>query len=312
MATLVKDIETVKKYATVNFNTNFNVLQPHIRQAERKHLKPAISKEQLQNLAAGNNTGKKLEVQELLEEASVNLALLRYSKTAIISIGNNGLLITTAANAKPAEWWQVRDLQRELYKSGTDAIDEALEIMEENTADFQEWQQSSSYTKFKELFTHTTASFQNWYNINNSRITFLQLRPHIKRTEDKYFKALLGQDTITQIKEASSDEEKEALKICQAAQTMLTIAEVADEGLFLLTKNGLMLMTDEVQGESKQGISTQEREHLKFKKQQDGNEYLKQLVKLLNTHPQTFTHFANKQKNEAIKTTYNKKSLLSI
>ncbi len=313
MATLVKSIQTVQKHATVSYNASWNVFEPYIKQAERKHLKPAVSRELLSALIAEETPeGLRADVIELLEEASTKLALLAYSKTAIITIGDNGLMISQSQNSKPAEWWQVRDLQRELFKSGTDAIDEALEIMEASETDFQEWVNTQSYTKFKELFTQQTKNFQRWYNINNSRLTFQQLRPHLLKVEDKYFNALLGSETIFQIKNGSTPEENKALEICQSAQVMLCLAEVAEEGLFLIDRSGLFIVSDEVQGESKQGLTQKERDNFSLKKQQDGNEYLRKLVNYLKDNPEVFVQYALKEETEKINPVYNTKSTVSF
>ena len=313
METLVKNIETVQQYATVNFDFDFALIRPYIIQAERKHIKPAISRELLSALASSSNEeGLRLDVSQLLEEASTKLALLSYSKTAIISIGDNGLMVSQSNNSKQAEWWQVRDLQRELFKSGTDAIDEALEIMEASPQDFTEWLNSDSYTYFKKLFTRQTQHFQRWHNINNSRLTFQQLRPHLLKVEDKYFKGLLGPETVFQIKNGEQPEEKKALELCQAAQTMLTIAEVADEGLFLMSRSGLFIVSDEVQGESKQGLNGDERNHLAQKKTQDGNEYLKDLVRHLISFPAIFIQYANREENQLKNPVHNTNSIVSF
>lgn len=313
--TLVKTIEVFKQHAAVNYNFTFALILPYIISSEQNHIEAAIGSAQYEKFteeAFVPAAPAEIKVFELLERASANLALLAYTKVAIISISDAGFHISSNQNSTPAEWWQIRDLRRQLLTTGTQAIDKALEIMEANPTVFTEWTNSDTYTEFKEFFVRQTKTFQRHFNIKNSRLTFLQLRPHLLKVENKYFNGLLGEETVSQIKEGSTPLEDKALELCQAAQVMLCVSEVAHEGAFLLTPTGLFVISEEIQGEKKQGLSENERYNLHRAKQEDGNAYLKTLVELLNKHPEEFTAFAKRAKNQQTNPAHDTKSIVSF
>ena len=311
MATLVNTIETFKKHVTVAFNFTFEMIHPYVIKQERKHIKPVLGRKLYASIS-GATTGVKKEVLELLQEASSNLALLTYTKVGVVSITNSGFLISTGEHAVPATWAQLRDLRRELMQAGMEAIDEALAIMEENEAEFADWKTSDGYTNFTELFTRKTQDFQRYFNIENSRLTFLRLKPHLLKVENKYFRGLLGTETVNQIKTGSSPEEKEALQLAQAAQVPLAVSEMANEGSMMLTSKGVLYEIDEIPGEKKITIDEREQRSLYDAKQEEGNEQLKTLVAHLRAHPTIFSEFASKEANATPKMAHNTKSTVSF
>lgn len=311
--TLVKTLETFKKHVTINFNFDFELILPYIIKAERKHLKPAMGTGMYEDFTETEPTDPKpLQVMGLLQEASSNLALLAYTAVGIVSISDSGFSISSSEQTTPAEWWQIRDLRRALLNSGTEAIDEALAIMEANPAEFTDWTEGEGYTVFREFFVRKTQDFQRWFNINNSRLTFQQLRPHLLQVEEKYFNALLGQATVAQIKLATTDEAEKALSLAQASQVSLTIAEISDEGLFLFTPQGLFTATNEVPGEKKTGLTVPEIENLSRKKQAIGQGYLNNLVTHLQQYPTIFVAYAAKEAELIVNPAYTNGSILSL
>jgi len=233
MPTLVTTLETFKKHVTINFDFDFDLVLPYIKKAERKHIKPVTGQGMYEDYTeTPPDAGKPLEVWELLQEASSNLAMLAYTFVGIIQVSDNGFHISQNQNSTPADWWQIRDLRRALLNTGNEAIDEALAIMEANPADFTDWVEEDGYTIFTEFFVRKTQDFQDYFNIENSRQTFLKLRPHLRKVEAKYFNEILGAETVAQIKAEATNEAITALELAQAAQVALTIAKARHRFLY--------------------------------------------------------------------------------
>ncbi len=313
MPTLVTTRETLKKHITINFDFDFDLLQPYIKKAERKHIKPVIGQGMYEDYTETNpSTGKPLEVLELLQEASSNLAMLAYTFVGVIQISDNGFHISQNQNSTPAEWWQIRDLRRALLNTGNEAIDEALAIMETNPDDFTDWVEGEGYTVFTEFYVRKTQDFQRYFNIENSRQTFLKLRPHLRKTEEQFFNEILGETTATQIKAEATNEAIKALELAQAAQVALTIASITDEGIFEFTAQGLFVATSEVPGEKKNSLPDTAIANLSRIKQDEGTAYLRKLTAHLTAYPDIFTAYAARTVKTTPSPAYNTKSTLSL
>lgn len=310
---IVDSIEIFKKHVTCAVTFDFDIIKPYIRTQERQYLKPVLGKtlfDAWSDAAPVDAIPK--EVYELLQEASANLAMLDYSNVGIISISNAGFYVSESKEATPASYGQMKDFRRRLLKAGNKAFDEALTIMEDNEGEFPQWVNSEGYTQFKELFIRQTSEFQRYYNIENSRLTFLRLRPHLLKVEDKYFEALLGAETVLQIKFGIQPEEKKALKLCQAAQVALCVAELANEGAFAITPNGLVITSEELPGETYNRLPAKDLENFARIKFSDGNEYLKKLVSYLQENEDKFIQFSQKEAVQKIEPVHNTKSIISF
>jgi hypothetical protein len=311
MATLIKTLEDFKKYVTVNASFDFNIILPYLKKVDRKHIKPITGSELYDSIQTAE-AGRSQEVLELLQEASCNLAMFSFSMVGAVQVTASGYSIMVSGNSQSPNWGQMRDLRRYFLKTGTEALDEALKIMEQNETDFAEWIASEGYTTFKELFTRRTETFNRYFIIENSRLTFLRLKPNLLKVEKKYFRGLLGSETVSQIKAAATPEEKEALKLAQAAQVPLCVAEVATEGIFTLNEKGIVFEIEEIPGERKIKTDQQELDRIYDSKLEEGTEALKDLVSYLREKPEVFVEFAAKEANKVSSPTHNTKSIVSF
>ena len=313
MSTLVKDIETLKKNNLLSSDFKFETLQPFVRKQERKHIKSLLGPALYAAWVAVTPvepTAK--EAFELFQEASSNLATLEYTKVGIVVPGKSGFLIATGADNKPAEWWQIRDLRRSLLSSGMEAIDEALQLMEDNQDKFPTWIESEGFIQFQELFTRQTKEFQTHFNINNSRLTFQRLRPGLLKVENKFFESLLGSETVLLIKTGSTPEAKKALEICQAAQVSLCISEMAMEGAYNLTPAGFSISIEDIPGEKLTQLTEKDLYNLHRVKENDGIEHLRRLTDYLREKPTIFIAFSNKEKTATPSIAHNTTSTVSF
>jgi|AntRauTorckE5430_2_1112549.scaffolds.fasta_scaffold04812_4 hypothetical protein len=312
--TIIKTIEDFQKYCTISYNFNLATIQPYLVKADRKYLKRYLSKKLYKNYVETKPTDETaVEVYDLMQEASANIALLYYTKVGIIHITDGGFSIAQNEKTKPAEWWQVRDLRRQLLETGMEAIDDALRIMQNTSGEtFKLWKDSEAYTEFSEFFTQTTDDFQERYNINESRMTFINLKPHIKRTEAKYFKSVLGTETIVKIKLADNDFTKKAMELAKDAQVDFSVSEIANEGAFIFKPNGLFILTDEIPGKEKSELTENQLKNLSTIKKQSANEHLKALIKYLNENQEEFPEFANIRKPSFQSPIHNTGSIVSF
>jgi len=313
MALLVKDLATFKIHVTTNYNFDYDIIAIYLKKVDRSQIKPIVGRALYAAYTAiAPTTENPKEVMDLLEEASSNLAMFEATKVLAVSISDSGLFVSSSPNAVPADWASKRDLRRYLLQTGQQALDEALEIMDSNPTDFPLWVGTPGYSKFKELFTRQTSHFQRYFNINNSRLAFLRLRPSLLKVENKYFMSFLGAETVFQIKQGAAPEEIKALELCRAAQVPLCISEMAREGFPNLSADAFYVAIDEIPGEKKQVLGEGEFRNLSQTKQDDGLEQIKILVEYLRNNPTVFSLFAAKEVAATPNPTQNTGSIVSF
>jgi hypothetical protein len=295
MAQLLENIGVLKKHLTMSPQFDFLKLGPFTKRAERKYIKSLIGSAQLSDIIEhvyDENAGTPIdEVKLLLEEAAAHYCLLIAIPFLELSISNLGFKKTTTTNSENADWKDMRDLKRYLLETANEAIDDAVEIMEDNATDFNSWKTSDLFTVFKKNIIRHTREFQKSFDINNSRKTFLSLQAPMYEVEEQYLLPMLGQCTLDFIKEVSIDEKViRVQELSRLAVGALTVAKVAITGKFLFTSTSFQVRTDELPWEkSKLELSADALENLRADRQNAGQEFLKKIKTIVVANPSVFT-----------------------
>ena len=300
MATLINDVEDLKRHIVVSSTFDFKKVLPFAKRAERKIILGLIGRDQydtivLHHFIPDNDTPINL-VRELFEEAVANLSLILALPTIDLLITNSGTKKVEGSESSNADWRDKLDLKRSLMKTFTEALDDAFLIMEENVDQFSEWRDSNYYTVFTDALVRHTKTFNDNFSIKNNRATFLALKPYMDEVEDQYLLSMVGACTLDMLKKQTPDSIiTSAQVLAQKALVALTVAKVADTGMFAFTETSFTIVYDEVPWEkSKLELDAEKLERLRKARQTAGEEYLKRLKKILVANPTIFHCYVDK------------------
>ena len=292
---LINSIQEIQKYIVVSSSFDFDRAKPYIRKAQNKYIIPLISKGEYDYFIAEKNDvlESKRIVRELIEEACVNLAFHLGFSSLAVHFTNYGIVHTELQEVKQSEWAEKRDLHRSFIRDGNQALDDALREMEYYLDCFPHWRKSPSFTVLNESFNKHTGDFQKWFNIGNSRQTFLALKPAIREIKERYFLPMLGEGTIELIKAKTTNTViYRALELCQKAEVALTIANATKTGIFEIEEAGMFLSRESLPWErSKKHLASNKFDQLSDQKQRAGEEYLKKLKRLISENLTLFPNY---------------------
>jgi hypothetical protein len=242
------------EYIPASKNILFAAYKPMINTAELDDIIPFLSQEQYDDLNSTYNNGEGVHSlsesqKDLLHRVRrplANIALVRYSAFGNLSIGNSGFTISTPDNTAVASQWRVEDLKRECTKEYFQGIERMLQFLEANTGLYSLWAESSSFTQFKECFINTADEFNSYFFINNSRRTFLSLKPVMKLKEE-VISGITGQALFDQIKDQILNDTLSApnsalLKLIKPAVVYHTMVEALPHMQLVYTENGPQLI----------------------------------------------------------------------
>lgn len=308
---IIKDTETLREYLSVNGSVDHENIAPYLKKAERNLLKPLIGATQLAIFDAEQTDETIIYAQELAQEAVANFGYYMYLPIGAVQISDSGIHVVDIENTKAASDKQFKELQRSFKKSGHEALDELLEYMEENPSRFEAWTTSPNYTVFKELLVNTTAIFNKWFYIFNSRQTFVALKPNLQIVEDRFIKNVLGIELLTALKTTQTvTERKEVKELARKAIVAFTIMLTVDNGMFVFDAQGIHMRFDALPYESTATNSTIKVNDFltrtKANKQTEGEEYLKLALKIIEANPSKFTEYAAKETPDHVKLTVTK------
>lgn len=212
-------------YPDINRNLQWAEIQPYLRQSMRRYILPYIGQDlydDITDMIDDNDilTESQEEFLTRLRDAAAYctiMTMLPKKKTAITSLGaveNTGSDGTTGTSQ-----WAFRTTLWSIAQDADRLVDEMLQYLEDQVKAgnvyFDLWKDSEAFNLGKSDLFRTTAEFQEFQNINNSRRTYLSLLPILKQVSRQHLLPVLGKEQydelVTQLRENTLTEANELL-----------------------------------------------------------------------------------------------------
>lgn len=253
---MITSTTDLKQYIPVSAAFNFEAFEPYLDKAAIKYTVNYVGNLHKSLLNVGSDEHESISQARIyLKTALANFALCLYFPFYQMQLGNTGPKVANSDKSSQPEWWMVKDARRELMRSGHEYLDQLLTLLDANSTHFPDW--STNYqSKYRELLVNNADVFSKYYEIFNSRQTYLTLVPSLRLIEDQYIQRFIVAEKITRLKTASdlSDDEKQVKEYLQKAVVAFTIARIYGQGLFHLDHTGLKLRFDVLPDEKVQAI----------------------------------------------------------
>lgn len=313
---IITDTETLREYISVNGSVTIENVKPYLKKAERNFLKPLIGSAQLLVFNQVATDSIIIEAKALAQEVIANFGYYLYLPIGAVQVSDSGIHVVDNENTKSASDKQFKELQRSFIKSGHEALDELLEVMEQSADKFQAWFNSENYTVFKDLLVNKTSVFNKFYHIFNSRQTFTAMRPTIKVVEDQFIKPVIDDTLLSVLKSNQTIQERKDVKeLLQQSIVAFTIMKTVDNGMFILDAKGMHMRFDVLPYEKTvTNVNLKINDflvHTKKSKQIEGEEYLKMALKVIEENTSKFPEYTIKAIPDYVNLT-NTKSIVGL
>lgn len=250
--------EELKRYIALNINTHFDTLGPALAMAERTYLDPVLGKDLTAKLAQYYNGELEGELTaeasaawaELLSCAQGAVAKIAYSKSYDeISVILDDRGARAGASENRLYRYQEKNLKRSLLRQGYDLIDKALETAEGNPETFPEYGNSPWRRQLAGSLIKTTADFNKYYNIENSRLVFIRMIRHLKDVEQTALIHHIGRETLEEMAAHPEEGRWKALEFTIKSYLVnKAVAESVTELKKTPTEKGLIYETSQQDG----------------------------------------------------------------
>ena len=232
---LIKTVDEIKSYITVDGSFNYQTVLPYIELAEDE-VKRILGQEQydeLNDYYNGVNTGIS-ELDDLLPYAQrpvVYFAFLKGIDKFNVNIGTNGIGVISNNNLAPASEKRVENLRTNISESAYDGLEYMLTFLEKNIDDYPLWEASDSYAYQYEYLISSARKFDELYKINRSRLTFLNWRPTMADVELLKIIPVVSQEFVDELKQEIKDDDVSVnnLKVLTHLQKALAYLTAASE-----------------------------------------------------------------------------------
>ena len=303
-------MEEVKQYISVSSSANFDTLQPHLLNAERDYLVPVIGQEMYNGLqayyngelsGAGSSTDSAIlatldGLLHLVQAAVLNIAYYIGFDVMNAYITDSGFKRSESDTVKGLFKYQEDRLKRYFRDNGFNGIDAVLAYMETNIARLPVFADCPIRTALREEFIPSTTVYNGIVNINNSRLTFLRLKPLLVLVEHTDIIPLLGAETYAYVKTEMAKESPAVAVSALVEQIRVPLAYLSsallmEESGADLTDNGLYFASTVALGNSDVQVKPSPADRiaiLVMRNRNIGNTFLDSLRSYLTVHAADF------------------------
>ena len=252
---LINSITEIKSILPVGAGNDFMRLKPHIINAENKFIKPLLGTAMYDELLKFYDASPLVSPTEVQIAMSNLLSKVQHSIIHLayfvgydflnISASDTGFQRLESEHKKGLYKYQEDNLKQYFSDAGYNGLDTILVFVEDNIQYFTEFKSSANWTVFKQSFIPTVKTLQEIpFNIFDSRLTFLNLKPHIAFIEDTTIRKALGDAIYTEIKsemvkDNPSEKVLEILPYIRKPLIYLASALLMEETGAVLGNNGL-------------------------------------------------------------------------
>lgn len=251
---LIDNDTDLRLYAKVNFNFTFDLAVPAIRQAERDYIRPALGEALYADLQAhydGSGSGGESVMDTILQKAQEALGLLSMKillPMHDVQVSDAGLHVTVSDTHKSPYAWQIANKLEAYHFAGLSALEDLLVYLEEHGGSLESWTGSEAFLHYNDSLLRNAVEFQHELSINGSRVTYVDLKPALRRAWDLDMKPVLGADFCDELiahlqsedsDSGASDAKDAAIAKLRPALAYLAIAQ-ATEITFRRVNSGLV------------------------------------------------------------------------
>lgn len=228
---LIKTIDEVKNYLSVDISMQDKTIMPYIKPAEEQVIR-LLGKAQYAELDDYYNLSEETDedldaLLPYVQRPIVNFAFFMGLSMLNVSIGDNGIAVVSNSNLTPASKQRTDDLKADLEKAAYDSLESLLEYLEENIDKYDSWTGSEAYAYQYEFLISSARKFDELLRIDRSRLTFLQWRPTMADVEHL--------EVYPQVSKAFCDELKTEIQTGEVSEENAVVVPLLQKAVAYMT-----------------------------------------------------------------------------
>lgn len=192
----------IRPYIPVAKSLAFDVVNAPLRNAFEMFIRPLLGETMTADLisyyAAATPSDKETRLVQLAQRANAFLAFWYDYAEMNVLITDAGVRRQESETAKTPYKYQEQALKTGWKEKGFNALDDLLQYLEVNIDTFAHFAESPNYTAAKKDIVRNASDIDTYYFINNSRILYLRLRPHMRTVVNTIVAPRMG-DTYTEL-----------------------------------------------------------------------------------------------------------------
>lgn len=209
---LFKKTDILLQYAELT-TVNFVQVKPTIKMVEQQHIIPFIGKELYKTLndAYTSAADEALEDEKLIPLLDMCRSVIGpmvcyyYAPKAEVQLSGAGAQRQESDTNKTAYQNQVVNYREQLLREGEMATELLLQFLEENKADYPDWQASDAFKDYRSLFIKSGGEFDKLFTSASPYRNYWAMRSQMLDVEQNNIRRTIGDDLFTYLKDKDQD-----------------------------------------------------------------------------------------------------------
>jgi len=231
MAAIISTIDQLRKTVSINASIPFERVEPFLQTARDIFLNHYLGTQLVEALEADELDEDYQPLYNLVQKALGPLAIWLGNAELSVRFGDKGFTVESKqGESVAASDTKIGKVEESLERRGFKYLDQVLEYLEANAADFPEWTNSRFYTLRGGNYIQSATQFQEigLVDIDYSRLTFESFRPTMSMIELRYITELLGDILDTTIREKLNDTQTDIEKALIVAVQRFVACKTAE------------------------------------------------------------------------------------
>lgn len=209
---LFKKTDTVLQYAELT-TINFAAVKPTIKMVEQQHIIPFIGKELYKALndAYNDATDESLSDEKMVSLLDMCRSVIGpmlcyyYTPKAEVQVSGAGVQRTESETNKTAYQNQVVNYREQNLREGEMATELLLQFLEDNKADYPDWETSSAFADYRILFIKSGSEFNKLFPNASPYRNYWAMRSKMLDIEQNNIRCIIGDVLFNALKEKDQD-----------------------------------------------------------------------------------------------------------
>ncbi len=230
----------------------YKQMKPFIEQVELEFVKKIMGatfyNSMMVRYDADTLTPAEVLLLPYIQRAETNMAALYYIPMGNIMAQNGGLVVPSGQNFAPASQYRVEELKDSVRMLAHKAFESLIDYLVENHAAFPDYTASTAKAEALELFINSASDFSLYFNIQNNRWVYWNIRAILTRMEEDKIKPRLSVALFDEIKaqivsNTVSANNLKLIPFIKGALAKYTISEAIVEMGLMIDDKGLTIYT---------------------------------------------------------------------
>lgn len=145
------------------------------------------------------------QLVDRIQDALVHYAYWLWSPQGNVIFSDTGYQEAKTDNLSPAPAWKIEKAEQSLLDTAHEFVDDLIEFLDEHIEEFEFWAGAETRGETKELFLNNSREFTKYFNINNSRRMYIEIRQFIVDAEKSYIASIITREKFEELKEKQKD-----------------------------------------------------------------------------------------------------------